>query len=389
MKDNQKITVLHILEATTGGTRRHVLDLTTGLNKDVFSVSLICATRRDSAFLADIETMNTQGISITIIHMVRNIRPLNDFMAFLSILRHLKQNNIMIVHTHSSKAGFLGRLAARLAHIPVIIHTPHVFAFQMNINPLLKAFYFRMEQFTACFTDKIVCVSNNEMKVAVEAGLTAPEKFTVIENGIAPAHLSGAPFMDNLDIKPNDIVVGTIGRFTRQKNHSLFLSAAKQVVEQFPNTKFLLIGNGEIKVKLESLTDELSLRDNVQILDIKDGFASFYPVIDIFVSSSAWEGMPYTILDAMLCRKAIVATGVGGIPDIIDHRKTGLIVPPGNSIAMADAIAELLSEPELRATLGSNAGSVAETRFVLDNMIAKTSELYKSSLQEQQKEKKK
>ena len=378
MKNNHKTTVLHILEATTGGTRRHILELTTGLNKDTFSVSLICATDRDPAFLSDIATMKSQGINVSIIPMTRNIRPVKDFMAFLAILRYLKQNNIMIVHTHSSKAGFLGRIAARLAHIPVIIHTPHVFAFQMDIPTLLKAFYFRMEQFTARFTKKIICVSNDEMNIAIKAGLAASDKFTVIENGVAASHSSNKPSRDDLDIKPNEIVVGTIGRFTKQKNQKLLLSAAKQVIEECPDTKFIIIGNGELKDELVSITNELSLQNNVRILDIKDDFAGFYSVIDIFVSSSAWEGMPYTILDAMLYKKAIVATEVGGVADIIDNRKTGIIVPPENKTAMANAITELISKPELRTTLSSNAGSVAETRFVLKNMINKTANLYKS-----------
>lgn len=372
-----KIEVLEILEATTGGTRRHLLDLVTHLNRDRFSISVICSTLRDKAFLADLDAMKAHGIKVTVVQMARRISPVKDLLAFIRIYRHIKRGNYSVAHTHSSKAGFLGRLAARLAKTLFVVHTPHVFPFQMDVSRIKKALYFRLERLAACFTDKIICVCQNEKDVAVQLGLAPAEKFVVIENGINTATSPTPALREELGLNSKDLVVGTIGRFTLQKGHQYLILAAEHVVKRLPDAKFLLIGNGELRRETEKLIDSLSLRKNCFILSPND-IASFYSIFDIFVLPSLWEGLPYVLLDAMATGKAIIATRTGGVSDAIVQ--AGMLVPPKDVGSLAQAITDLLENPELRAKLGAKAKDVVKKRYRLSDMIGRIEALYESSL---------
>ena len=374
---SDKLAVLHILEATTGGTRRHLVDLTTALDKQAFDVSVVCATRRDPAFLPDIDRMRAAGVSVTVIPMIRSISPVRDTIALVRILRFIKQHSFDIVHTHSSKAGFLGRIAARLAHVPAVVHTPHVFAFQMDVHPFVRSSYRRLEKLVAPFTSRFICVCADEKEAAVRAGLAPADRFTVITNGVGTPDAGASALPTELNIEPGTIVIGTIGRLTRQKGHQYLVRAAKQVIDKSPEARFLIVGTGELKTELALLIDALSLQDKVRIIDVNDGFASFYPVIDIFVSPSAWEGMPYALLDAMSHGNAIVATRVGGVPEAITDGETGVLAPPNRASALAEAITRLLGDTELRTRLGMNAKNAVAGNFSLGQMVKATEDLYR------------
>ena len=373
---SDKLAVLHILEATTGGTRRHLVDLTTALDRETFDVSVICATERDKAFLLDIDRMRAAGVDVTVIPMVRNISPVRDTVAFTRILDLLKQRSFDIVHTHSSKAGFLGRLAARLARVPATVHSPHVFAFQMDVHPAVRSLYFRLEKLVASRTDRFICVCANEKQIAVDAGLASPEKFTVIPNGISGPASGTTASAPDLGFGPNHVIIGTVGRLTRQKGLVNLVCAAKSVIDHVPQARFILVGTGELKARLESLIHELSLDGKVRIIDVKDGFESFYPLIDIFVLPSVWEGMPYALLEAMSHSNAIVATRVGGVPEAVHDGKSGLLVPPADPAALAIALVRLARDPDLRAGLGKNAKESAAANFSLERMVRQTEDLY-------------
>lgn len=379
----KRIRVLEVVEATAGGTRRHVTELVCNLDAEKFDVSVLCSTLRDPGYLADIEAMHRHGARVTVAPMVRNISPLRDAVAFYRIWRHIRGGGYDVVHTHSSKAGFLGRLAAAIVGVRAIIHTPHTFAFQMGVNPALKALYRLLERRLSRLTHRYACVSRSEQESAVAAGLETAGKCVVIENGLPESafSVSGDPerLRRELGLAPDDLVVGTAGRFEPQKGLHDLMRAAVRVVKQVPRVQFVLMGEGSLLPSIRELRDRLGLQDRVRLPGEIEQAASFYSAFDVFVLSSLWESLPYSLLEAMAAGNAIVATRVGGVPDALVQDESGLLVPPADPEALADALVYMLTMPGRRADFGAAARQRAHERFRLDEMVRKIEALYVES----------
>ena len=381
---NRPLRILHILEATTGGTGRHLVELVSHLDRERFIPSVLCSTRRDRRFIDEIRNLREQGITVTEVDMKRRIAPLSDFMALLHILKHIRSTRPDIVHTHSSKAGFLGRLAARLAGSPTAIYTPHGFPFQMEVGWGRRFLYKALEKVAARWTDIILCVSHSERDLALKMRLVAPNRLHVIPNGIAPR--AGAMEQNNqrtlraelglpIDDRP---LIGAIGRVTRQKGYEDFLRAAKLVIAICPNALFVIIGEGEQRPALEALVNRLGLNSALFMPGQRPHANKYYRAMDIFVMPSLWEALPYTLLDAMAAGVPTVATSVGGIPELISANATGLLVPPHDSVALADAIIRLIKDKPLRQHLGSEATKEVRETYTMDAMVKEIERIYTS-----------
>lgn len=382
---SERITVAEIIEATTGGTRRHLYDLVTHLDPRRFAVTVICSTLRDQTFLEDIEMFRARGVQVAVVPMVRRISPWRDAAAFARIYRLLKQHRYSVVHTHSAKAGFLGRLAARLAGIPAVVHTPHVFPFQMATNRCLRTLYFLLEKFVARFTGRFICVCPMEKDAAQQWGLAPAGKIDVIENGIDAASLETLTderrsLAEHLGFAADDPLVGMAGRFVPQKGHRTLIRAAREVVRDFPKARFVMIGDGALRPGIERMIRRFSLEENCFIVPVRQRLSSFYAALDVAVSPSLWEGLPYVLLEAMALERAIVATAVGGVSDLIEDGRTGLTVPAKDARALADAISRLLARPQLRQRLGKAAAQVLEHRYRLQDMVGRTAAVYQALL---------
>lgn len=380
------LEVLEILEATTGGTRRHLNDLVEHLDRDRFNVSVICSTKRNRAFLNDVDKMRHNGVEVKVIPMVRAIRPVADLVSFVRILAQMRRRKYDVVHTHSSKAGILGRAAARLAGVPRIVHTPHVFPFQMQVARLRQTWYTRIERVVAGFTDIFICVSRQEKQAALDHRLAPDNKFVVIENGIDIAD----------DAKDEEIVhqrtilraehaidseapvVATVGRFARQKGHRVLIKAIAKVRAQFPQLKLVLAGGGKETYAIQSQIHHLDIEDATVMLGECDNSMVVNRMADIVVLPSLWEGLPYVLIEAMAAGKAIVASDVGGVGDAIRDNENGLLVPPGDSDALASALVRLLEDPGLCSRLGKNARSTAAAEYRIENMVNRLEQVYES-----------
>lgn len=380
-----KASVLHILEATTGGTRRHLVDLVTHLDPSRYVVSVVCSTLRDPSFSADIEWMRSRGVDVSVVQMHRAIRPLSDLVAFFRIRRILKRG-YDIVHTHSSKAGFLGRLAATTVGTPFVVHTPHVFPFQMITGFALKRLYTALERLAARWTDILICVSPEEKQAAQALGLLDESRLRLIENGVTVPPAEAAPSAGSDDarkrfgIAAGVRVIGTVGRCTRQKGHEYLIRAAAAVTAQRDDTLFVILGDGKSRASEEARVKRLGLADRIRFLDPRDDPGPFFNAIDIFVMPSLWEGLPYALLEAMGHGIAVVATRVGGMEQAIANGVSGLLVPPGDTSALAGAIVGLLDDPERRAALGVEARATVLERFLLEDMTAKVEAVYQAGL---------
>ncbi len=376
------IRVAQILEATTGGTRRHLVDLVTHLDPEKFEITVICATLRDARFLEDIERMRRQGTRIHLVQMVRPIHPPRDLAAFVRIYRLLKCGRYDVVHTHSAKAGFLGRVAARLTGVPRIIHTPHGFPFQMDVDPLRRALYRALERFAARHTEALVCVSAEERDLASRLKLLPRSRIRVVANGIetkdGTTYDSSAVHAE-LGIPLSCDIVGAVGRYTRQKGLDYLLDAAASVIQKHPDTRFLLVGDGEDQRKLQHHAKRLGIADSILFVGYREDVNPILNAMDIFVLPSLWEGLPYALIEAMRMGKAIVATNVGGARDAVWSTVSGLLVPPASAEYLADAINELLDDPDYRRRLGDSAVSFAATHYRIDTMVARLADLYRGA----------
>ena len=321
-----------------------------------------------------------------IVDMTRRIAPFGDAFAFAAILRHLRAHRYEVVHTHSAKAGFLGRMAARLAHVPWIVHTPHGYPFEMDVPRPFKLLYFVLEKFCSRFTDRTICVCPHEARTAAERGLVAPANVAVIENGLraVPNALGadGGESQRELARSPGDLCVGTVGRFSRQKGHRYLIEAARTVVSRFPRVRFFLAGEGELQKKLERKIRRLGLGSYFRMPGQLRDVGRLYETLDVYVSSSLWEGLPYTVLEAMQAGKPVVATAVGGVPDIITNEETGLLVPPRDASALAEKICQLLADPDTRRRLGTAATGTVHERYGAETMVRRIEDVYRAVLDE-------
>lgn len=377
-----RLHVLQILEATTGGTRRHMVDLISHLPADRFRVSLACSTRRDPRFLDDLADMKARGVTVHIVPMRREIRPFSDLAAFVQLRRIIRRGGFDVVHTHSSKAGFLGRLAAASAGVPRIIHTPHTFPFQMDVHGFRRSGYVQLERLAARFTDRLICVCPAQKILA--QSVIDPARIAVVENGIAlrPPRDPAERQRHRLawGVAPDQPLVGVVGRFVPQKGYADVVAAAGLVAELRPDARFALVGDGELKTDIEGRIRSRGLQSRVVIVEGREDAPELMPAFDIVALPSLWEGLPYVLLEAMAAGRAVVATRVGGIPDVIDDGRDGVLVPAREPAALAAAIAKLIDNGERRSMMGVEARDKVVARYGLDRMISRIVALYEGTL---------
>ena len=374
-----------MLEATTGGTRRHLRDLVTHVDPNRFSVSVLCSAERDPEFLEDLPTMEARGVDVTVIPMVRHISLGRDRRAFRQIVQHVTQHPPDIVHTHASKAGFLGRAAAARLKVPVVVHTPHVFPFQMRHRGWMRRCFLFLERWAADRTDRLICLSRSQRNLAALYGISSTDRLTIIENGIeAERYQVGAEGRERgraaLGVGPDDPVVLAVGRLVPQKGHEVLLQAAAQIVRQVPSARFVFVGEGELRESLQQRAREFGVQDHIVLAGRRPDIADVYAAADIVAFPSLWEGVPYALLEAMAAGKAIVAAAVGGIPDVVARADDALLVPPEDPEALAREIQRLLKDVMLRKHLGANAKRAMAERFRLSDMVRQVEDLYESTL---------
>lgn len=375
-----KVRLLQILEATIGGTRKHVLQILKYLPRDSYELSLVCSTLRDPSFVEDIEALRADGVNVTVIQMTREINPLADFRALFELARHMREHSVDVVHTHSSKAGVLGRIAARLADVPRVVHSPHAFAFEFRTNRPARMLYRLAEKFCARLSDAIVAVSEHERQQAIGLNVLSPDKVLTIENGLDEDDFKrsrrGPQVRKELGIGKGRVVVGTVGRLAKQKGLTCLVDAAAKLLRDFPDLCFLVAGAGEQLLALERKLIDLRIGKKVLLLGHRDDTRDLYAAMDIFVLPSLWEGRPYALLEAMAAGKPVVASDVCGLDEVIENGKNGVLVRPGDVPDLADGIARLVKSPPLRRKLGQAARKTVEARYHAEESVARLHALY-------------
>ncbi|MCX5702388.1 MAG: glycosyltransferase family 4 protein [Candidatus Omnitrophica bacterium] len=360
-----------------GGAQKQLLSLIAHLNKERFHIFLFVA--QEGLLLS--EALSIKGITIIKSRCLeRAINPIKDLLVFIEVYWVIKKNNIEIVHTHSSKAGILGRLAARLAKVGIIIHTVHGWSFNDYQPALVRGFFIWLERFSARFTHKIIVVSHYDKQKGLNNRIGKEDRYELIRYGIDYKEFSERKqnIRQELGINTRDLVVAMVACFKPQKSPMDFIKLSFLVKKSLPNVKFVLVGDGILREEIEKLICKLNLEGQVFLTGWRRDIPRILSAIDAFVLTSLWEGLPITVLEAMASSKPVVATHTGGIQEIVVEGKTGFLVSPRNMELMSEQLIILLKNEELRRQMGQRAIESLDFNFSLENMVNSTKTLYET-----------
>ena len=297
-----KVRLMQVLEATDGGTLHYLLDLAYNLPLRQFDIHLVVSTERNPAFADEIERLRAAGIEVSVVPMVRKIRPARDWACMSAIRDLIRSWRPDVIHSHSSKAGFLARFAAR--SFPCAnLYTPHCFAFTMSVGPLRQALYLQLERYAGTLTDMLVLLCESERQIALDASIVPWEKITVVPTGIRPEDYQCAEDRDEirreLGVGGFDLVLGVVGALVVQKGHTYLLSAMERMLPDV-NVAAVFAGRGELEAQLREQARQIGIADRVFFLGHRADTARLYRAMDLFVLPSLWEGLPYVLMEAMV-----------------------------------------------------------------------------------------
>ncbi len=385
--ENKKTILYLVTQTELGGAQRYILDLSENLNNE-YKITVGFGKPDKNAEL--INRLSQKNISyITIPHLKRSISPLNDWLALWEIIKLIKKIKPDIVHLNSSKISILGSIAAKFAsfahnsrHSPYIIYTVHGWVFNEPRPRWQKLFYKYAEKMTAKWKDKIICVSEFDRNIATKEKITPKNKLITIHNGIAPIEfLSGAEASQNLitnyKLRITNYGIISIGNLYKTKGFEYLIKAVNLLVTDCGlRVTCVIIGEGEERKKLEDLIKELNLENNFLLPGKIDNAAQFLNAFDIYACSSVKEGLSYSVIEAMQAGLPIVATDVGGNPELIKDRTDGILVPAQDPEKLAEEIFKLINNADIRENLGKLAREKALVDFTLEAMISETKKLY-------------
>src|SRR2546427_146579 len=381
--------VLHIItRMDRGGSARNTFLTALGHDRKRFRVSLVYGrsvplTAEEAAPMKiDLERLSQAGVRVSEVPtLVREVRPILDAWATLALWRLLRRERPALVHTHTSKAGVVGRLAAWLARVPVVIHTPHGHIFYGYYGAVASATIRLLERLLATITDRIVTLTDRGAQEHVQYKIAGLEKFVTIHSGIdlvsfRSLQVDPAVKRKELGLPPEGPIVGTAGRLVPIKGQEWLLKAAPQVLAQFPQACFVIIGDGPLLGELRQLTSKLGIGLRVVFFGAREDVPECLAALDLFALPSLNEGMGRGLLEAMAVGCPVVATRVGGIPDSVEDGTTGLLVPPRDERALAEAILTLLRDWSRRAAYGEAARRHVDGRFDVETMVRSVERLY-------------
>ncbi|MFA5275638.1 MAG: glycosyltransferase family 4 protein [Candidatus Omnitrophota bacterium] len=370
------IKILYIItKLELGGAQKQLLSLVTALDRDKFSPYLFTAA---SGILVP-ETRAISGLNIHLsFFLERPLSPVKDLLAFFEMIRFIKKNNINIVHTHSSKAGIVGRLAARVAGVKVIIHTVHGWSFNDFQAPFIRKFYIFLEKLCANFSSKIIVVSQWDKLKGLKENIGKESQYALISYGINHEEFQekNQLLKRESEVLPSDILIGMVACFKPQKTPQDFIELAKLVTIKVNNAKFLMVGDGVLRPSLQKLISRYGLQDKVVLAGWRRDIPQILSALDIFVLTSLWEGLPIAVLEALVSGKPVVATHTGGISEVIRDGENGFLVAPKEIKQMADKLIRLVNDADLRISMGEKARLSVADSFSISSMVAAHQTLY-------------
>lgn len=380
---SQPIRVMRIIaRMNIGGPATHVTLLNEGLTRLGYECLLVTGmeTAREGTLKDEVAARN---LSMEIIPSLgREISLNQDIVTLLKLYQLMRQWQPDIVHTHTAKAGFVGRIAARLAGVPLVVHTFHGHVFHGYFNPIKTRFFIELEKFCAKLSDRIITISDRLKTEILEFGITYPEHIQIIPLGLELNRLNTVCkpklFHQEFGLTPDIKLVGAVGRMVPIKNLHLFLDAAAIAHQQNPLIRFVLVGDGELRTELENHAEKLNISPVVIFAGWRRDLAQVYADLNAVVISSDNEGTPASLIEAMAAGCPVISTAVGGVPDFVKNGETGRLVPPRDPAALAAAMLNLFAEPQKTEQMAQKAKSMVLKQYNSERLVADIDNLYQS-----------
>lgn len=371
------------------GLRTHIKNYLTYLREQGYDVSVIC---HPGQWLQH-DTHTPDGIFVKIMPFPPRITPLADLKTLIRLVRYFRKERFHVVHTHTVKPGLLGRLAARLAGVPVIVHTIHGFYFHDGMHSVVRRIFVGVEKVGAWCCDAILSQNQEDIDTAIREGICSPTKISHLGNGIDvtkfyPGCVDGAAVAElrrELGLPPDAKIVGLIGRLVREKGFLEFFEAARIILDRGIDARFLAIGAAQPEksdaLTPQALIDQLGLQSAVRFLGLRDDIPALMSLMDVVaLPSYGKEGLPRVLMEAAALGKPVVATDVRGCREVVADGETGLLVPVRDSAALAEGLATVLSDASLAQKLGRAGRTRAEVMFDERLYFQRTHESYQRLL---------
>jgi glycosyltransferase involved in cell wall biosynthesis len=373
--------VLHVLEATWGGTRTHVLDLLPRLQARGWECGLVYSSRRHAAFVRDAAWLEAQGIRTWHVPMARSLHPALDAQALRSLSQVVSAFEPGLLHAHSSKAGLLARLqvlAGAPRQRPPVVYTPHCVAFDTLLPVPQRRAARWVEQLLAPLTSRTIAVSLSEARALRRVLGLADCRVNVVPNGLDATAFDRAASPSKLP--PHVPTIGCFGRLSPQKNQRVLLRALKYLHQGGTRANLLMVGGGEDEAPLRALAAQWGLQEHVRWMGDVEDARPFYAQCDVVAQPSLWEGCPYSLLEAMAARRAILATDLAPLREMLPPECACGVLAPARAEEFASSLRSLLEDAAARREMGAHAREHLESQFSLERMIEGTLRTYHDAL---------
>ncbi|MBU1261662.1 GT4 family glycosyltransferase PelF [bacterium] len=375
-----KKVVRIIARLNVGGPAIHTIILSSGLNKERFSTTLICGAEGENEGSMRQEAKK-RGINLIFLpELGRELHPIKDIITLIKLFWIIKKIQPDIVHTHTAKAGAIGRLAAWLAGVPVIIHTFHGHVLHSYFSPVKTKLFIWIEKFLGRITDRIIVLTESQRKEILGFGIGKENRFFVIPLGLELDkfyNIEGKRgiLRKELGLSSETPLIGIVARLVPIKDHRTFVFAAKLLLEKIPEAKFIVVGDGPERANIERFVEELKIQDAVFFPGFREDLDIIYADLSLLVLSSLNEGLPVAIIEAQASGKPVVSTNVGGVPELIKDGETGYLVPVKNPEMLAEAMEKILKSPDSAKRMGE-AGKESSKKYRAERLMQDIENLY-------------
>ena len=382
----RKIKVAHIIaRMITGGADENTLFTVQGLDKDRYKVDLIMGEEFDESVFDRVKNNNFNIIQIKGLKWKLNF--LYDPIVLIKLIKMMRKNHYDIVHTHTTKAGILGRIAARIAGVPVIVHGLHGSTFEAFDSGLLNWLLFLFERLTGRFTDAYISVSGVLSEKYIERGIGKKENYHTVYSGMELEVFYGArgkidcrKKQKELGIDSGDFVIGNVARLETRKGHKFLIDAFKKVIKERKGCplKLLIIGEGNKRENLESYVKEANLEKKVIFTGYRKDVEELMAIMDIFVLTSLREGLPRVLVQAAAVGMPLIAFNVDGVPEIIRDNHNGFLVRARDVGQLANRIEKYIDKKELVLLHGQKGREFIKDKWFIEDMVDKIDKIYQS-----------
>ena len=357
-----------------GGGERYLELLCDRLDRTRYRPILICP--EPGPF---IERMKERGVETHLVHLA----PLFNPFALWRLARLLIHERVTILQTHGARANFYGRIAGYVAGVPVIISTVHNSLQDYEVSPFTRWLYARLLRMTLPLAHRIICVSEANRRDAIEECPSAAGVTQTVYNGVDLSVFSTQPNRQKvrreLGATQGPVLV-TIARLTEQKGHRYLLRALPDILDTWPQLSCVFVGEGELQQALHRMAIDLGVEQACRFVGVREDIPDILAAADLFVLPSLSEGFPFVLLEALAMGCPVVASRVNGVPELIGHQKTGLLVPPRDPQALARAIRDMLSNPTAASRMGAEGRALVRERFTVEPMVASTTAIFDSAM---------